>query len=97
MEERLKLNAQIYEEACEWFVECRAGDLDDAGRQVFHRWLRKSPEHIGAYLEIATIWDETLSLAPTGKLDREALIPQPAVNRENVVQQIGRASCRERV
>ena len=26
----LKLNEQIYQEACEWFVEFRSGDLDDS-------------------------------------------------------------------
>ncbi|HEX5461365.1 MAG TPA: FecR domain-containing protein [Steroidobacteraceae bacterium] len=86
MEERLKLNTQIYEEACEWFVDCRAGDLDDSARQVFHRWLCRSPEHLGAYLEIAAIWDEGLSLDPTGKFDRERLIAEAALNRENVVE-----------
>lgn len=86
MEERLKLNTQIYEEACEWFVDCRAGDLDDSARQVFHRWLCKSPEHLAAYLEIAAIWDEGLSLDPTGKFDRETLIAEAALNRENVVE-----------
>ena len=43
---RSKMNTQIYEEACAWFVECRGGDLDDVGRREFDRWLRKSPEHL---------------------------------------------------
>jgi len=46
-------NTQIYEEACAWFVECRSGDLDAAARTEFDRWLRKSPEHLSAYVEIA--------------------------------------------
>src|SRR5882672_9996987 len=63
---RSKMNIQIYEEACTWFVECRAGDLDDAGRREFDRWLRKSPEHLSSYLEIAAIWNEGPSLDPGG-------------------------------
>jgi transmembrane sensor len=52
------LNAQIYDEACAWFVEMRAGDVDDVNRRHFDSWLRKSPEHLRAYLEISEIWDD---------------------------------------
>ena len=62
-----KMNTQIYEEACAWFVESRAGELDEACRRDFDGWLRKSPEHLGAYLEIAAIWNEGPSLDPQSK------------------------------
>lgn len=71
---RLKMNTQIYEEACAWFVESRSGDLDDAGRREFDRWLRKSPEHLSAYLEIAAIWNEGPSLDPQSKWTADTLI-----------------------
>jgi transmembrane sensor len=51
-------NSQIYDEACAWFVEMRSGDVDAAGRQRFDVWVRKSPEHLRAYLEISEIWDD---------------------------------------
>jgi transmembrane sensor len=73
---RSKMNTQIYEEACNWFVECRAGDLDDAGRREFDRWLRKSPEHLSSYLEIAAIWHEGPSLDPKRDWSTEKLIHQ---------------------
>lgn len=85
MEHRLKLNTQICEEACEWFINCRTGDLDDAARQDFDRWLRKSPEHLSAYLELAAIWNEGPLLDPEGKFDRDTLIAQASVDRDNVV------------
>jgi transmembrane sensor len=85
MENRYKLNGQIYEEACEWFIECRAGDLDEATRRDFDCWLRKSPEHLGAYLELAAIWNEGPSLVTAGKCDRDTLISQAALDRDNVV------------
>jgi transmembrane sensor len=69
-----KMNTQIYEEACAWFVECRAGDLDDAGRREFDRWLRKSPEHLSSYIEIAAIWNEGVLLDPETKWTADALI-----------------------
>jgi ferric-dicitrate binding protein FerR (iron transport regulator) len=71
---RSKMNTQIYEEACTWFVEARAGDLDDSGRRDLDRWLRKSPEHLSAYLEIAAIWNEGSKFDPSNKWVVDALI-----------------------
>jgi len=82
---RTKFNTQIYEEACEWFIECRAGDLDDIARVEFDRWLRKSPEHQSAYLEIAAIWNEGSSLDPANRWDVETLIAKAAEDSSNVV------------
>ena len=53
-----KLNTQIYEEATQWFVEFRSGDADERARRAFSEWVRVSPEHVRAYLEIAAIWNE---------------------------------------
>src|ERR1700722_14675409 len=81
----LKLNEQIYQEACEWFVEFRSGDLDDSDRRQFDLWARNSPEHLAAYLEIAAIWNEGSALDSDRKRDAEALIAQSAVDFTNVV------------
>jgi transmembrane sensor len=81
----LKLNEQVYQEACEWFVEFRSGDLDDAGRRRFDLWARKSPEHLAAYLEIAAIWSEGAALDPDLRWDPQALIAQAAADAGNVV------------
>ena len=82
---RAKFNTQIYEEACEWFIECRAGDLDDAARVEFDRWLRKSPEHQSAYLEVAAIWNEGPTLDPANRWDPDTLIAQAAEDSGNIV------------
>jgi transmembrane sensor len=81
-----KLNTQIYEEASAWFVECRAGDLDDVGRREVDRWLRKSPEHLAAYLEVAAIWNEAPGLDPIQKWDAETLIAEAAKDPDKVVE-----------
>jgi transmembrane sensor len=81
----LKLNDQVYQEACEWFVEFRSGDLDDAGRRRFDLWARKSPEHLAAYLEIAAIWSDGSALDPDLKWDPKTLIAQAAADATNVV------------
>jgi transmembrane sensor len=80
-----KLNTQIVEEASAWFIECRAGDLQDAGRREFDRWLRKSPEHLAAYLEMAGIWNEGPQLDPTRKWDADTLIAQAAKDHSDKV------------
>lgn len=82
---RSKFNTQIYEEACDWFVECRAGDLDGAARAELERWLRKSPEHQSAYLEITAIWNEGPTLDPANQWDIDTLILQATEQPANII------------
>ncbi len=49
-------NQQILEEASAWFVAFRSQDLAENAREEFHDWLKRSPEHIRAYLEIAAVY-----------------------------------------
>jgi transmembrane sensor len=49
-------NHQILEEASTWFVVFRGQALTENTRQEFQAWLKRSPEHIRAYLEIASIY-----------------------------------------
>jgi transmembrane sensor len=69
----VKLNAQISEEAAEWLVEFRTGDIDAAGRRQFDAWVRSSPEHLRAFLEVAAIWNEGSGLDPRRDLDIDTL------------------------
>jgi transmembrane sensor len=69
----IKLNAQISEEAAEWLVEFRTGDIDAAGRRQFDAWVRSSPEHLRAFLEVAAIWNEGSGLDPRRELDIDSL------------------------
>jgi len=57
-------NHQLYAEAADWLIEFRSGDIDVAGRKAFYEWLRTSPEHMRAYLELAAIWNEGSALDP---------------------------------
>ena len=82
---RSKFNTQIYEEACEWFIECRAGDLDNAARTELDHWLRKSPQHQSAYLEIAAIWNEGPTLDPANRWGLDELIAQAAEDPANII------------
>jgi transmembrane sensor len=68
------LRRQIVSEACEWFTEFRTGDATATTRERFDEWLRQSPEHIQAYLEVASAWAELPTQVAAGRLDIEALV-----------------------
>src|ERR1700677_870336 len=69
-----KVDRLILEEASEWFVDFRVGDVDAAARERFDEWLRRPPEHIRAYWEIAKTYVDLSSLSEAGPLDVGALI-----------------------
>jgi transmembrane sensor len=79
-----KSNRQIVDEASEWFVDFRVGDVDSTARERFDEWLRRSPEHIRAYIEIARTYVEMPNPHGTKPLDVDALIAY-AHSGENVV------------
>jgi transmembrane sensor len=81
-----QFNEQIYQEACEWFVEFRSGDLDASARRRFDAWARKSPENLAAYLEIAALWNEGSTLDSHGKWDTETLIAHAAADEPTIVE-----------
>src|ERR1700689_1558064 len=64
----------IIAEASAWFIEFRADDVDGDARARFIEWLRRSPEHIHAYLEISGVWADLPTADPEGKIDIAALI-----------------------
>jgi transmembrane sensor len=78
-----RVNAQIVDEAAAWFVEFSEGDVDARGRSEFNRWLRTSPEHVRAYLQISALWENS-SLIRGSSHDAGALIAR-ALAEENVV------------
>jgi transmembrane sensor len=69
-----KPHAAIVAEASAWFIEFRAGDVNGEARLRFIDWLRRSPEHIQAYLEISGVWAELPSSDPDGRIDISSLI-----------------------
>lgn len=63
------MNEQIYQEAGEWFVRMRDGANDPAVQQALMNWLRRSPEHVGAYLDIAAVWMESSDVSVDADVD----------------------------
>ena len=68
------MNLQIYEEASEWIVKNRDGSLGAQEKQSFDAWLRESPQHVRAYLEMSSVWEDVPSLDPAWNQDAGDLI-----------------------
>jgi transmembrane sensor len=79
-----KTHAAVVAEASEWFIDFRAGDVDGEARLRFIEWLRRSPEHIQAYLEVSGVWSELPSSDPEGRFDIASLIAR-ARNEPDVI------------
>lgn len=78
-------NRQIRAEASDWFVSFRYDDVDADARTRFSEWLRRSPEHIQAYLDIAGIWARLPDSDPDARLDVSALISRARESGAEVV------------
>lgn len=78
------IHKQILDEAGDWFVMMRDGGGDAAVRAEFADWLRKSPEHVRAYLELTSIWAEVAGVDAERTLNAQTLIAR-ARGKGNVV------------
>jgi transmembrane sensor len=78
------MNTQIHEEAANWLVELRTSDNDAATRRRFDAWIRKSPEHLRAYLELTEIWQDASFVGDGTELSRAELIANARTD-DNVV------------
>lgn len=74
LEKHRGLNDRISQEAAEWLVELRTGDIDLIGRRHLDSWLRVSPEHVRAFIEMAALWHDTGAIDPQHKLEVEAIV-----------------------
>jgi transmembrane sensor len=83
-EGRIGLNQQINEEAARWFVEFRSGAVGAPGRCAFDAWVRASPEHLRAFIEIAALWRHSQTVDSQRSFSVEALI-ESAKEEANVV------------
>lgn len=79
------LRRQIVSEACHWFAELRAGDTTATTRDRFDTWLRQSPGHIQAYLEVAAAWAELPTQVAPERLDVEDLVRRARASEPNDV------------
>lgn len=78
------MNSQIQEEAAQWLVDFRFDEPDAVAREQFAAWLRTSPEHVRAYLELCSLWEDAARYDSEGSIDIESLIALTRANT-NVV------------
>src|SRR5690348_2202687 len=79
-----RFNTLVYEEAADWFMEFRSGEVGLNERRRFVEWLTISREHVQAYIELAAIWNEGHHLDPDRQIDENELV-QRALRDINVV------------
>lgn len=70
------MNTQIYEEATEWLIKHRDGGLGQAEKERFDSWLRESPQHVRAYLEMSAIWEDLPDLGADWNPAAEQLVAE---------------------
>jgi transmembrane sensor len=85
------LNQPIYEQAADWLIELRDGEVDSSTRERLDAWFRASPEHIRAYLELSAIWEDGADADLDRTLSTEDLIER-ARDSSNVFAFKGSAS-----
>jgi transmembrane sensor len=69
-----QLNGQILDEAGYWLVELNSEAADPGLQRRFQAWLRTSPEHVRAYLELVAIWESGAEMPLEGEVGVETLI-----------------------
>jgi transmembrane sensor len=79
-----QLHSLIAEQAAEWYVAHRDGELAPPQRQAFMRWLRASPMHVAEYLSIVGVAQDIgdaarQDITPLQELLREAGAPDRVV------------------
>ena len=79
----------IVAEACAWFAEFREGEVPAPVRARFDEWLRRSPEHIQAYLEVSAAWSELPTGDPEGRIDVAALVARARASADDNVVALG--------
>lgn len=78
------ISAQIHEEACEWLLELQMDTPDAATRRAFDRWMRRSPEHIAAYLQVASLWNDPALDRMGARWQAQELIEEARKDSDNV-------------
>jgi transmembrane sensor len=80
-----QIREAIAEQASEWFVENRSGQLDHKESARFMAWLQASPIHVGEYLRIAALAPDLEAAAKANQIPRETLSARARSESEGVV------------
>jgi transmembrane sensor len=83
-------NEQIRDEATEWFVCFCEHEVDSSMCKQFDTWLRASPEHVRAYLEISAFWEAADAMKPHIGIDELVQRARAVSNVIPLEQAVGR-------
>lgn len=86
------MNAEIQSEAADWVVEFQTGGADALARERFAGWLKASPAHVRAYIELVTLWEDAGLYDRSRTIDLDTLIAA-ARAEANVVSLASPRSC----
>jgi transmembrane sensor len=75
------MNSQIREAAAHWLVEFRTDTPDIAAKRQFAAWLRTSPEHIKAYLDVLALWEDAQRFDSRRRFDIDTLVARARADR----------------
>lgn len=71
----------IRDEAIGWLVGFCESEIDADGRKRFERWLKASPQHVQAYLQVSTLWEAAGRLNSTRKVEIDELVRRAAAEQ----------------
>ncbi len=80
------VHPDLVAQASGFFIDFRVGDGTPACRARFEKWLRASPEHVQAYLEVAAGWSELPTADPEGRIDLREILARAGSSDDNVVR-----------
>jgi transmembrane sensor len=83
-------NEQICDEATEWLVRFCEHEVDGSTCTQFDTWLRASPEHVRAYLEISAFWEAADAMSSNIEIDELVRRALAASNIIPLEQTVGR-------
>jgi transmembrane sensor len=88
------LAGEILDEATTWFVEFNEGEVGYAAREEFIQWLKTSPEHVRAYLQVTAHWEDarTLAIAAVPSVDELVALAREPTNAKVIAIGAIRAS-----
>jgi len=78
--------SEIIEQASEWFVTLREASASADTRTAFAEWLRLSPVHVRAYLEVAELWVDAAHVRHDLIADPDSSLASTDSPASNVVQ-----------
>lgn len=84
-----QLHELIIRQAAEWFAAHRAGQLSEAQRQLFIRWLNESPVNTAEYLALTAFADDLASAASNVTMSAEQLIEDALREQDVAVLELG--------